>query len=279
MAKSPTTSTVISTGAAVCCAFLFALPLWWISVSALRPTQDIFRYLSPLSIWTLLPLHPTIDHVRKLWQGPFGLALGNSVLVAAATVLIGLVVCAAAAFALAAIEFPGRNLVFAITVISFLVPFDAVAVSLFGILRRIHLQNSYTGLVLPGIGNGLAIFLLRQSFLSLPKDLCSAAMMDGAGWFAILWRIYIPLSVPSLVSASIILFVFQWQSYLWPLLIAPDPGHKLASVAIAEFSTSYNVDYAQLFAGAVFISLIPMVVLVGLQRLFQDSIASTGGKE
>ncbi len=267
------------TSTAVGWALLFALPLWWVTVSALRPGRDIFRYLSPLSIWTLLPLHPTLGHVLHLWVSPFALAIGNSVFVAAVTVLVGLLVCSAAAFALAVIDFPGRGLVFTVTVVSFLVPFDAVAVPLFGIFRYVHLQNSYTGLILPGLGNGLAIFLLRQSFLSLPRDLCDAAMLDGAGWLSIFWRIYLPLSIPALVSAGIILFVFQWQSYLWPLLIAPDPGHKVAAVAIAEFSTSYNVDYPLLFAAAVFISLVPMVVLVGLQKFFRDWIASTGGKE
>ncbi len=268
-----------ATAAAIVCAMLFALPLWWVTVSALRPTQDIFRYLSPLSAWTLLPLHPTLTNVIGLWSSPFARAIGNSVLVAAVTVVLGLGVCSAAAFALAVIDFPGRSIVFAVVVISFLIPFDAVAVPLFSILRSADLQNSYAGLVLPGIGNGLAVFLLRQFFIGLPRDLRDAAVMDGAGWFSIYRRIYLPLSVPALISASIILFVFQWQAYLWPLLIAPDPHYKVAAVAIAEFATSYNVNYALVFAGAIFISLVPMVVLVGFQTQFRTSVASTGGKE
>ena len=264
---------------AIICALSFVLPLWWVVVSALRPTQDIFRYLSPLSAWTLLPLHPTVANVVDLWSSPFARAIGNSVLIAAVTVVLGLVVCSAAAFAFAVIDFPGRSIVFAVVVISFLIPFDAVAVPLFGLLRRADLQNSYAGLILPGIGNGLAVFLLRQFFLGLPRDLRDAAVMDGAGWFAIYRRIYLPLSVPALISAAIILFVFQWQAYLWPLLIAPDPRYKVAAVAIAEFATSYNVDYGLVFAGAVFIALVPMIVLVGFQNQFRTSVASTGGKE
>ena len=268
-----------ATAAAIVCAVLFALPLWWVTVSALRSTQDIFRYLSPLSAWTLLPLHPTLTNVIGLWTSPFARAIGNSVLVAVVTIVLGLTVCSAAAFALAVIDFPGRSIVFAVVVVSFLIPFDAVAVPLFGILRSGNLQNSYTGLVLPGVGNGLAVFLLRQFFLGLPRDLRDAAVMDGAGWFSIYLRIYLPLSKPALISASIILFVFQWQAYLWPLLIAPDPQHKVAAVAIAEFATSYNVNYALVFAGAIFISLVPMIVLVGFQNQFRTSVASTGGKE
>ena len=152
----------------MCCRVLCAAVRSAIVVGSCQrppPPQDIFKYLSPLSAWTLLPLHPTLRHVLELWSGPFARAIGNSILVTVATILLGLVVCSAAAFALAVIEFPGRAAVFATIVVSFLIPFDAVAVSLFGILRHVHFQNTYAGLILPGVGNGLAIFLLRQGFL------------------------------------------------------------------------------------------------------------------
>lgn len=278
MAKAKGKS-ILRAAAATLCGLLFALPLWWATVSALRPEQDIFRYLSPLSLWTLVPLHPTLENIVALWSSPFAWAIANSVIVAVVTVVVGLLICASAAFALAVIEFPGRSVVFAIMVVSFLIPFDAIAVPLYNIMRGFNLQNSYTGLILPGIGNGLAIFLLRQFFLGLPRDLRDAAMVDGVGWFGIFWRIYLPLSVPALISAALILFVFQWQAYLWPLLIAPDPNYKVAAVAIAEFSTTYDVKYALVFAGALFISLIPMIVLIGFQRYFRTSVASSGGKE
>lgn len=272
-------SSILRTIFAVVSAAVFALPLWWVAVSAFRPEQDIFHFLSPLSIQTLIPLDPTLENIVALWSSPFAQAIVNSVLVAAATVVIGLAICSTAAFALAVIEFPGQRIVFAAMVISFLIPFDAVAVPLYGIMRGFNLQNTYTGLILPGIGNGLAVFLLRQFFLGLPRDLRDAARMDGAGWFSIFAKIYLPLSAPALVSAALILFVFQWQAYLWPLLIAPQPRYKVAAVAIAEFATTYNVKYALVFAGALFISLIPMAVLLGFQQYFRASVASTGGKE
>ena len=270
---------VLRTAAAIASAGVFVLPLWWVAVSALRPEQEIFHFLSPLSVQTLVPLDPTLQNVVALWSSPFAQAIMNSVLVSAATVLLGLVICSAAAFALAVIDFPGQRIVFAAMVVSFLIPFDAVAVPLYGIMRGLHLQNTYTGLVLPGIGNGLAVFLLRQFFLGLPRDLRDAARMDGAGWFSIFRTIYLPLSGPALVSAALILFVFQWQAYLWPLLIAPQPRYKVAAVAVAEFASTYDVKYALVFAGALFISLIPMGVLLGFQRYFRASVASTGGKE
>jgi ABC-type glycerol-3-phosphate transport system permease component len=269
----------IRTSVTVLCAILFILPLWWVTVSALRPENDIFRYLSPLSWGTLLPLNFTLEHVVELWSGPFRQAIMNSIIVTSVTIVFGLVICSMAAFALAVVEFRGRNLVFIVMVVSFLIPFDAIAVPLYQTLRNLNLQNTYVGLVLPGIGNGLAVFLLRQFFLGIPKELREAAMIDGMGWFGVFWRIYLPLSVPALISASLILFVFQWQAYLWPLLIAPAPEYKVAAVAIAQFSTAYDVNYSLIFAAALFISLIPMIILTVFQQGFSASVASTGSKE
>ncbi len=166
-----------------------------------------------------------------------------------------------------------------VMVISFLIPFDAIAVPLYGIMRMMNLQNTYTGLILPGIGNGLAVFLLRQFFLGIPKELREAAFVDGMGWFGIYWRVYLPLSGPAMLSAALILFVFQWQAYLWPLLIAPAPDYKVAAVAIAQFSAEYNPNFGLIFAASLVISVIPMIVLTVLQRYYSTSVASTGGKE
>jgi len=258
---------------------LFVMPLWWVSISAFRPEDDIFRFLSPLSTWTFIPNRFTFEHIVTLWTSPFARAIFNSLFVAVCTVAGGLVVCTMAAFALAVIEFPGRNLVFTIMIVSFLIPFDAIAVPLYNVMRGFGLQNTYLGLILPGIGNGLTVFLLRQFFLGLPRDLREAGMVDGMGYFQIFWRIYLPLSVPALISAGLIMFIFQWQAYLWPLLIAPRTDLKVAAVAIAQFSSAYDVSFGVIFAGAMFVSLIPMVILVIFQQYFTSSVAATGGKE
>jgi len=259
-------------------ALIFMLPLWWVAISALRPEAEIFRYLSPLSWQTLLPTQLTADHFVQLWQGSFRLAIFNSMLVAAVTLVLGLFVCSIAAFALAVIDFPGRRFVFPIMVVSFLIPFDAIAVPLLGIVRRMDLQNTYIALILPGIGNGLAVFLLRQFFLGIPKDLLEAARVDGLGWFGIYRQIYLPLSVPALISAGLILFVFQWQAYLWPLLVAPATEYKVGAVAIAQMSDPYLTNNGPVFAAALCLSLIPMLVLTIFQRNYIASVATTGGK-
>jgi ABC-type glycerol-3-phosphate transport system permease component len=260
-------------------ALLFVLPLWWTVASALRPQSETFDSISDVSLWTLIPRSPTLDNLSRLFAGDFGHAMFNSALVTVLTLVIGLAISSTAAFALAVLDFPGRAAVFGVMVISFLIPFDAIAIPLSSIFRDAGLQNTYAALVLPGIGNGFAVFLLRQFFLGIPRELTEAARVDGLGWWRVFWYIYLPLSRPALIGAGLILFVFQWQSYLWPLLIAPDPSKRVAPVAIAQFAGEHGVDFGLVFAGAVMTAVVPLAVLLFFQRYFTQSLAATGGKE
>jgi putative chitobiose transport system permease protein len=268
---------LVLTVLAVVVAVIFVLPLWWTVASALRPQSETFSTLSPVSIWTLLPRALTFENFTEL-SGQFALAMGNSLLVTAVTIVLGLAMCSAAAFALAVMTFPGRTAVFGFMVVSFLIPFDAIAIPLTGIFREAGLQNTYLALILPGIGNGFAVFLLRGFFMGIPRELAEAARVDGLGWWGIFWRIYLPLSRPALIGAGLILFVFQWQSYLWPLLIAPDPSKRVAPVAIAQFASEHGVDFGAIFAGSVVTALVPLLVLLFFQKYFTQSVTQTGVK-
>jgi putative chitobiose transport system permease protein len=259
-------------------AALFVLPLWWTVASALRPQQETFETLSPVSIWTILPRELTGANFAQLSDSGFMVAMGNSLLVTGVTVIVGLAVCATAAFALAVLQFPGRTAIFGVMVVSFLIPFDAIAVPLTNIFRDAGLQNTYVALILPGIGNGFAVFLLRGFFQGIPVELSEAARLDGLGWWGIFWRIYVPLSKPGLIGAGLILFVFQWQAYLWPLLIAPAESKRVAPVAIAQFAGEHGVDFGAIFAGSVVTVIVPLLVLLFFQRYFTQSVAGTGVK-
>jgi putative chitobiose transport system permease protein len=203
----------------------------------------------------------------------------NSIFVTALTVVFGLIVSATAAFALSALRFPLRSAVFAVVVISFMIPFDAIAIPLADTFRAVGLQNTYAGLVLPAIANGLAIFVLRQFFLGIPKEMVEAARVDGANWWTIFSRIYVPLSKPALIGAGLLLFLSQWQAYLWPLLIVTEPSMQVAPVALAQFVGQYQSNFGTMFAGATIVSLIPAVILLSLQPYFVRSVSSQGLKE
>jgi len=264
---------------AIMIAALAIFPLYWAFVSALRPSEDIFKYLSPLSLWTFVPNRITQANLTNVLSGSFGRAMLNSIGVGVATVVLGLFICTPAAFALAKLNLPGRGAIFSIVILSFLIPFDAIAIPLSAFFRDLGLENTYLGIILPGIGNGFAVFLLRQFFLGVPSEIADAARLDGLSWFGIFLRIYLPLSRPALISAGLILFVFQWQAFLWPLLIAPDPDYKVAAVAIADFASEHSTDFGAMFAGTIFVSFVPLIILLVFQRYFTSSIAATGSQE
>jgi multiple sugar transport system permease protein/putative chitobiose transport system permease protein len=274
-----TPSRAVLSVVAAAAGLLAFLPLWWTLVSGLTPGQDIFRSLSTLSVRLVFPTQPTAEHLGHLLAGSFARAMGNSVLIALVAVGLGVLLSALAAFGLAVFRFRGQNALFALVVVAFLIPFDAIALPLAALFRAWHLQNTYVALILPGVANGLAIFLLRQFFLGIPTDLAEAARVDGMGWWGIFWRIYLPLSRPALISAGILIFVFQWHAYLWPLLIATAPDLIVAPVALASFAGQIDVDFGQMFAGATLTAAVPLVVVLTLQRYFTHSLAATGGKE
>ncbi|MGN9809984.1 carbohydrate ABC transporter permease [Micromonospora sp. BQ11] len=269
----------ILTAVAAVAAAAFLVPILWLVASALRTSNETFASSAPLSWWVLVPRDPTLDNFRRLIETGFLRNVGNSVLVAGLTVIAGLAICAMAAFALAVIDFPGRRLVFGLVVVSFLVPFEATAIPLSTTFREWNLDNTITGLVLPGIGNGLAVFMLRQFFLGIPAEIREAARVDGAGWWRTFWQLYLPLSYPALIGAGLILFLFQWQAYLWPILTTSDPARDVAAVSLARTFGAFTNDYGLTFAEAVIVSILPAGVLLLLQRYFIASVAATGGKE
>jgi putative chitobiose transport system permease protein len=256
----------------------FVLPMIWLLASAVRPANETLGPAASLSWRAFWPHGFTWDNFTNMVDSGFVRNLLNSIIVALATVVVGLVVCSMAAFALAAIEFPGRGLVFGVVIVSFLIPFEAIAIPLSQAFRSWGLADSYAGLILPGLGNGLAIFTLRQFFLGVPRELREAAEMDGAGWWRIYWQIYLPLSRSALVGAGLILFLFQWQSFLWPVLVVDSDNMDLAPVTLAKNFGAFTSDYGRVFAEAVAISIIPAVLLLVFQRFFVASLKTSGSK-
>lgn len=272
------TRKVIVTIVAWIAGLLFALPLIWMLSGSFRQSGDIFSTVYPLNPNILIPKTFSLDNYVNLLTGQFGLSVFNSVFVTAASVIIGLVLSAMAAFGLAKVPFRGANVLFVAIVLSFLVPFDAIAVPLADLFRQWGLDNTYAGLILPGVANGFAVFALRQFFLGIPTELAEAARVDGLSWWGIFWKIYLPLSRPALIGAGFTLFLFQWGAYLWPLLVGTDASVMLGPIALSSFATAQQVDYGGIFAGAVLLTVVPFILLLIFQRHFTASIAATGSK-
>jgi putative chitobiose transport system permease protein len=270
---------VLLTVLAVVISLLFLLPVLWLLASTFRSSDETFASSSPLSWHVLWPEHWTLANLESAVNSGFLLNLGNSVLVAVVTVVVGLAISAMAAFALAVIPFRGRGATFSIVVLSFLVPFEAIAIPLSQNFSQWGLSNSFLALILPGLGNGLAVFTLRQFFLGVPVSLAEAADLDGAGWGRIFWSVYLPLSRPAMIGAGLILFLFQWQAYLWPILVVSNPSLDLAPVAISKSFGAFTSNFGQVFAETAVLAIIPAIVLLALQRYFVTSVAATGNKE
>jgi putative chitobiose transport system permease protein len=256
----------------------FLIPLVWIFTNSLRPGLETFSYLDPLSFLTFVELEPIGDNYLALFEGQLGLAIFNSISAATWAVVFGLIVCSMAAFALAAIPFRGSGIVFSVVIIALLIPFDAIAIPLAQLFRDWGLQDTMQGLVLPGIANGMAIFMLRQFFLGIPKELVEASLVDGLNWWGIFTLIFLPLSRAPLIGAGLMLFLFQWHSYVWPLLIGTSDATLIGPIALANMKTQYSVDYGLLFAGSIVLSVVPLALILLGQKQFIQSQTSSGIK-
>lgn len=256
------------------------IPLLWSVAASFTPQNQIFAHLTPFTWRALFPEELTLDAYRTLLTNPnFIRALLNTFFLCFVNVVGGLAVNSLAGFAFTFFEFPGKRLLMALVFVSFLVPFDAIVIPLYSIVSGIGLTNSFQALILPMLASGGMVYMFRQFFLDTPKELIEASRIDGLSWFGIYWRIVLPLSVPVLISAGLFLFLAQWESYFWPLLVANRPEFQVVQVAIANFNTQYITRWDVQLAGSVFTLILPTTLLAFLQRYYVASQASSGSKE
>jgi multiple sugar transport system permease protein len=259
---------------------VFILPLWWALSSSLRPLDEIFKYISPFSWKAFVPDKLTFAAYATIFeQKGYGMAVFNSVLVAGVTVLLGLVINGFAGYAFAVLRFPGRNVLFFLIVLTFLIPFEAIAIPLYTVVRSIGWLDTYQGLIGPGVANGIVIFLFRQFFSQIPRELAESARIEGASWITILFRIYLPLSKPVVISAALLIFLFQWESFLWPLIATRSENLKVIQVALAGFEERYVTLWNELFAAAIVAALIPLIILLPLQRFYVQGVTAAATKD
>jgi putative chitobiose transport system permease protein len=260
-------------------AVLFILPAAWIVLDSFRPNEDVLSSLSPASWSLIIPSRLTLDnYVQLLTADGFGQALANSAIVCVVSVAIGVVISAMAGYALGVLNFFGRNAIFAVIVITFMVPFEAIAIPLSQLFTSWGLANTLIGLILPGIGNGLAIFNLRQHFLGIPGSFREAAKLDGASEPRILFSLYFRMSGSAITNSALLIFLGQWTAFLWPLILITNPNLQLAPVTLANTFGEYGAQYGQNFAGAVLLALIPAVIMFILQRFFGRLSIASGEK-
>ncbi|MGA6159509.1 carbohydrate ABC transporter permease [Stenotrophomonas sp. NPDC087984] len=254
--------------------FVFLIPIWWLVVAAFRDPTEALSSTSVLD--TLIPQSFSLDGFRSAIEDGYLRAVGISLTAAVSTVVGGLVVSSLAAYGFVAVRTRLSKVLFAVVVGSFLLPFETLAVPLVSVFSDLGLSNGLPALILPALGNGLAVFNLRQAFLGVPLELAEAQYMDGAGHLRRFWHLYLPLCRPALIGSGMILFVSQWDSYLWPLLIISDNDNATASVAIASNFGPLSSNTQQAFAEVLVLIIIPAILLLFTQRRLIASSATSG---
>ncbi len=260
-------------------ALMVLMPIVWVGVSSFQTDEQIFEHLMPFSWKAFFPENPNLGAYYSVFiEKNFGRALLNSVVITSLTVFFGLVFNAMCGFAFAVFDFKGKNFLFSLVLVTFMIPFEAISIPLYQVVNAFQWIDTYQGLVLPGVANGLTVFLFRQFFLEVPKEYIDAGTIDGASWWTIFSKIYIPLSVPVVISAGLILFIFQWEAFLWPLIAGRSPAMKVIQVAITDLNEENAVRWSQIFAACTIAVVIPALLVIPLQRFYVRGVASSGIK-
>lgn len=256
-------------------ALIMLFPLLWLLSTALKsPTENIFQ--SPPQ---LLPSQPTVANFVRVWQtNPFGRYLFNSSLVALLTVGFNLLFCALAAYPLARLEFRGREVIFTAIVTTIMIPFQIVMIPLYVLTVQLGLRNSYIGIIFPAIASAFGIFLLRQAFQGVPKELEEAARMDGCSEIGLWWHIMLPAIRPALVTLAIFVFIGSWSDFLWPLIVIDRPELYTLPLGVANLAGTFSLDWRIIAAGSI-ISVAPILLLfLLLQRYIVPTESGSGVK-
>ncbi|GAB4189207.1 MAG: carbohydrate ABC transporter permease [Coleofasciculaceae cyanobacterium] len=256
-------------------AFVMLFPLLWlVSTSFKSPTEDIFQFPPQL-----FPSQPTVQNFITVWQtNPFGQYLWNSTIVAVLTVSLNLVFCSLAAYPLARLQFQGRDVIFTLVVSTIMIPFQIVMIPLYILTVQLGLKNTYLGIIVPSLASAFGIFLLRQAFQGVPKELEEAGRMDGCSELGLWWNVMLPAVRPALVTLAIFVFIGSWSDFLWPLIVLDRPEYYTLPLGVATLAGTFSLDWRLIAAGSV-ISIAPVILFfLFMQRYIVPTDTSSGVK-
>ncbi|HYR94711.1 MAG TPA: carbohydrate ABC transporter permease [Methylomirabilota bacterium] len=259
---------------------VIAYPFYYMVTTGLK---DFFESITPPP--TLFPtqgLH--FENYVEAWnKAPWGRYFANTVLIAAVNTLGELITAVLAAYAFALMTFKGKAVLFTVLLATYMMPAEATLIPNFVIMTRLfrpndadHVVQGYLVQILPFLATAFSIFLLRQQFLSVPKELRDAAVIDGAGHLRFLWSVVLPISVPALVTVALISFYGSWNAFQWPLIMTSRPDIQPIQVGLNAFRDTARSQYHLLMAASSFtVAPIVLLYLVG-QRYLVQGVARTG---
>ena len=249
--------------------FLFSLSI------SFNAEKDVFSW--PIK---LIPEHLTFKNYEEVWKElPFAQWLVNSSLITFIQTISNVFFAALAGFTFARLEFPGKKIIFNVLLASLMIPGIILLVPKFLVLNEFRLINTFAGLILPGLVSVVNIFLMKQFYETIPKDLEEAALIDGCSYFRIFWQIFLPISKPALAAVAIYSFQGSWNEFLWPVIATTTSSMYTLPVGMASLRHEFSVQWPLLMAGTILISLPTLAIFLIFQRYFVQGIASAGLKE
>ncbi|WP_208605525.1 carbohydrate ABC transporter permease [Methylobacterium tarhaniae] len=256
-------------------ALVWAVPFWWMLVAAFRPAGSTADA-------SLLPsLAPTLANFAEAWaSADFPLYFLNSVAICAGILLVQLVTASLAGYVFARLEFPGRGLLFGLFLVQLMLVPVVLLVPNLKTIAALGLYDTLPGVMVPYCATAFGTFLMRQSFREVPRELEDAAMIDGAGWWARIRLIYLPLTKPALVAFSIVSVTSHWNEFLWPLMVINSPDKRPLTLGLASFTLSAEgmQAWGLIAAGTFLVSLPLLAAFLIFQRRFVNSFLASGIK-
>ena len=251
---------------------LITFPFYWMVSTSFKSIAESVAFPPKLfpSVWR-------IDNYKSLIEnGDFGFYLRNSMIYSGGIGIGVAITSCLAGYAFANLKFPGKNVLFSVLLISLMIPPELIAIPNFIIINKIGLYNTYFGLILPNIANAFSIFLLRQAFMSLPKDFFDSASIDGCSHLRFLLKIGVPLIWPTIVVVTFLSFVRAWNDLLWPLITVSGKSMYTVQVGLLTFSQQAASNFPLLMTGST-IAILPVIILfLFVQKSVIENFAQSG---
>ncbi len=253
-------------------------PFIWMVSTSLKNPGDVFSYQK--AWWAdWIPTAFVWQNYQKAFEVvPFLRFYFNSIFVVVFITLGQVATSAMSAYAFARLHFPGRDKIFFAYLATMMIPGAVTMIPVFILLKYLGWIDTYKALILPSIFTAYGTFMLRQFFLTLPRELEDAAKIDGCGYFGIFWRILLPLSKPALATLTTFTFMGSWMNFMWPLIVINSHEKFTLPVGLAYFQTMHHTDWTLLMAGSVMMILPILIVFIFNQRYFVEGIKLTGIK-
>lgn len=254
-------------------ALLWLVPLLWMTVTAFRPRA--------IALSSSFSLNFTLENFRNVWEAaPFAQYYLNTLLIVTGVFAVQMITSTMAAFAFARVEFWAKNVLFMLFLVQIMVPADVLIFPNYNVLKELTLLDTKLGVMMPYFASAFGVFLLRQMFKTIPKELDEAAVMEGYSKWKILWKIYFPLSRPSYIAFGLVSVSYQWNNFLWPLIVTNSVENRPLTVGLAIFAQSFEigVQWTEVSAATVLV-IAPLIVgFLLFQRQFLNSFIHSGIK-